>query len=334
MLNRYYDNFLNPRAVRSDDAKRWKSEADDPIRTPYAVDRDRILYSKAFRRLKHKTQVFIAPEGDHFISRLTHTLEVSQIARTIAKGLRLNEELCEAIALGHDLGHTPFGHAGEEALKEITGGSFTHARQSLRVIDKIENGGAGLNLTFQTRNGIALHSKGQGAIISSDNKMMPNTLEGQIVRIADIIAYTNHDTADAIRSSLITEEQLPLEVKELLGRTHSKRIATMVIDVIKSTTKNGYKQVTMSDNLLEALSLFRSFLYKTVYQHNEVKREAEKAKKIVKELFYYIYENEKTFLNKKDRMQAVVDYISGMTDQFAINYYKSCFIPKPWRENE
>ncbi|GMT43382.1 MAG: deoxyguanosinetriphosphate triphosphohydrolase-like protein [bacterium] len=331
MLNQCYEDFLNDKAARSIDAERIIKEQYDPVRTPYAVDRDRILYSKAFRRLKHKTQVFIAPEGDHFISRLTHTLEVSQIARTIARALKLNEELCEAIALGHDLGHTPFGHAGEEALNEITNGRFTHARQSLRVVDSIENNGSGLNLTLQVRNGIALHSKGTGHIIPSDKKMLPNTLEGQIVRISDLIAYANHDTADAIRSSLITEDQLPKEVKECLGITHSKRIAAMVIDIIDNTIKNDYKQIVMSEKVFEALKLFRTFLYKAVYHHNLVRNEAEKAKKIVKALFYYICECNKTASKTEDTTQSAVDYISGMTDQFAINYYKSCFIPKPWR---
>ncbi len=335
MLNCYYDQFLNINAAQSSDAKRKKKEPDDEIRTPYAVDRDRILYCKAFRRLKHKTQVFIAPKGDHFISRLTHTLEVSQIARTIARALKLNEELCEAIALGHDLGHTPFGHAGEESIREITGRQFTHARQSIRVVEYIEKNGKGLNLTKQVKEGIFLHSKGKGEIIPLDKNGLSCTLEGQIVRLADIIAYANHDTADAIRSSLIAEADLPDAVKSKLGVTHSQRIASMVIDIIHNTVENKYRQIVMSKERLDALVLFRDFLYKTVYNHPSVAKEAIKAKKIIKELFEYFYDHcSEVLCSSDDKMTNIIDYISGMTDQFAINCYKSIFIPNAWRTNE
>lgn len=335
MLNYYYDQFLNTNASKSSDAKRKKTETDDKIRTPYAVDRDRILYCKAFRRLKHKTQVFIAPQGDHFISRLTHTLEVSQIARTIARALKLNEELCEAIALGHDLGHTPFGHAGEQAIREVTGIKFTHARQSIRVVEYIEKSGKGLNLTRQVKDGIFLHSKGKGEIIPTGENEIPHTLEGQIVRLADIIAYTNHDTTDAIRSFLISEEDLPFAVKSNLGITHSQRIASMVTDIVYSTVANNYRQITMSKEKLDALTLFRTFLYKTVYNYPSVVKEATKAKKITEELFGYFYDHyPEVPYQTNDKITDIVDYISGMTDQFAINCYKSIFIPNAWRASE
>ncbi|HNX99013.1 MAG TPA: dNTP triphosphohydrolase, partial [Candidatus Aminicenantes bacterium] len=223
---------LDPLAARSVNATRMRREKNSPVRTEFQRDRDRILHSKAFRRLIHKTQVFFAPRGDHYRTRMTHTLELSQIARTIAKALGLNEDLTEAIALGHDLGHTPFGHTGEAVLDEICPQGFRHYEQSLRVVDRLENNGAGLNLTLEVRDGIVKHSKGQGPVVPADRSLLPLTLEGQIVRLADIIAYVNHDIDDALRARVIANEDIPASAQKRLGTTFAKRIDTIVIDAI------------------------------------------------------------------------------------------------------
>lgn len=296
---------------------------DCDLRTCYQRDRDRILHSKAFRRLNHKTQVFIAPEGDHYRTRLTHTLEVSQISRTIARSLGLNEDLSEAISLGHDLGHTPFGHVGEEALKEM-GLDFNHNEQSLRVVDKIEYEGKGLNLTYEVRDGILNHT---GDII-------PETLEGRIVRIADRIAYVNHDIDDAVRGGIIAEEDIPREAIDFFGRHHGIRINNMVQDLIKASLDTP--DIRMSESGWRILLELRQYLMNNVYSRSPAKSEDEKAKKIIKALYQHYLENpdrlpaEYKSENGDDLMVRVADYVSGMTDRYAIRIYENLFIPKAW----
>ena len=281
---------------------------------------DRILHSKSFRRLKHKTQAF-APEGDHFRTRLTHTLEVAQIARTIARALNLNEELTEAIALGHDLGHTPFGHAGEEILDAIVPGGFRHNEQSLRVVDVLEQQGRGLNLTEEVRDGILCHS----------GKQEPFTLEGQIVRIADRIAYINHDIDDAIRGGVISSEDLPSECIRILGSDHRSRINTMVIDLVQ--TSMGQGKIRMSDTVWEATNRLRDFLFQRVYIGSPAKAEEQKAKHLIKVLYEYYMEHPEALPVATDALHgnlslAVCDYIAGMTDRFAISQFRRLFLPK------
>ncbi|MFP4021304.1 MAG: deoxyguanosinetriphosphate triphosphohydrolase, partial [Halanaerobium sp.] len=289
-------------------------------------DRDRIIHSKAFRRLKHKTQVFIAPEGDHYRTRLTHTLEVSQIARTIARALKLNEDLVEAIALAHDLGHTPFGHAGEAALSEITGEDFHHNIQSLRVVDLLEkrsSGSRGLNLSIEVRDGILNHT--------GDNK--PKTLEGQIVRIADRVAYINHDIDDALRGGIISQSDLPSDAISILGKTHSQRIDVMVRDLIESSWQQ--QEIKRSAEVKSATKNLREFLFENVYIGSEGKSEEGKAKRLLKLLYEFFMDNleyipEEYLEFEKNHKQAVVDYIAGMTDRYAINLGRKFFIPTPW----
>ncbi len=323
---------LSEFAFLSSFAQREKKEAEDDIRTPFMRDRDRIIHCKSFRRLKHKTQVFFSPSGDHYRTRMTHTLEVSQIARTISKALRLNETLTEAIALGHDLGHTPFGHAGEDVLNKKTKKGFKHWIQSLRVVDVLEKNGSGLNLTNQVRDGILKHSKGKGDIIPKDKNRLAETLEGQVVRVSDIIAYVNHDIDDAVRAGIIKETDIPKEISDVLGGSHSKRIASMVKSVIYSTIENGYEFISMESEALGALNALRSFLFESVYYFESVQKEAKKSIKIISDLFDYFMENtneiEKRFSD--DDEIVVVDYISGMTDRFALDLYSKIFLPKPW----
>ncbi len=326
---------FHPGACLSAKSKgRQKREKQDPIRTCFQRDRDRIIHSKAFRRLKHKTQVFLAPKGDHYRTRLTHTLEVSQIARTIAKALRLNEDLTEAIALGHDLGHTPFGHAGEDILREIYPGGFKHYMQSLRVVDMLERNGKGLNLTFEVREGILHHSKGKGDIFSRRN--MSETLEGQIVRISDVIAYVNHDLDDSIRAGVLRKSGIPVRFLKI-GDTHSKRIDAMVKDVIYNTSKSDMKQIIMSDKMKKTTYDLRAYLYANVYESELSKGEFIKARKILLDLYnYYLEHTEEIFkefpkemVNEKERM--VCDFIAGMTDRFALMMYEQNFLPQPWK---
>ncbi len=323
---------LSEHACFSSYAVRLKSEQEDGIRTPFMRDRDRIIHCKSFRRLKHKTQVFFSPNSDHYRTRMTHTLEVSQIARTIAKALRLNETLTEAIALGHDLGHTPFGHAGEELLNKKSKSGFKHWVQSLRVVDVLEKDGAGLNLTNQVRDGILKHSKGKGDIIPKNKNKLAATLEGQIVRISDIIAYVNHDIDDAIRAGIIKQGDIPQNITAVLGDSHSKRIATMVKSVIYTTKRLDYEMIALDDDILNALNELRSFLFKYVYYFDSVIEEVEKSFKILGDLFDYFMENvdkiEKHYA--EDREKIVIDYISGMTDRYALNLYSKVFLPKPW----
>ena len=313
------------------------------IRTAFQRDRDRIVYSKAFRRLKHKTQVFLSPMGDHYRTRLTHTLEVAEISRTIARALRLNEDLAEAIALGHDLGHTPFGHAGETVLNEIVPGGFSHCRQSLRVVDVLENGGRGLNLTYEVRDGILKHSKGFGNIIPKEPGESAQTVEGRIVRIADVIAYLSHDLDDAIRSGVIKQSLVPEEVTLVLGDTHSSRISSMIKDVINTTrvTDKGI-ELDISHEMLKTMLGLRAFLYDNVYRAPQVHREFEKARKILFELYEYFIKNKDAFLRERKRLfeeerviedgrtlyeRHVCDFIAGMTDRYAQNLYTKIFLP-------
>ncbi len=331
--------LLSPKAVKAKFSKgRMRPEEECDIRTAFERDRDRIIHSKAFRRLKHKTQVFLAPRGDHYRTRLTHTLEVAQIARTIAGALRLNTTLTEAIALGHDLGHTPFGHAGEEVLNEILEGGFRHYEQSLRVVDHLEKEGAGLNLTYEVRMGILRHSKGRGPIDVEDDLF----LEAQVVRFSDIIAYVNHDLDDAIRAGIIKEEDLPKDIIKELGERHSKRIDTLIKSIVYTSQEINLERITMAPEKLKALEKLRDFLFEKVYFSPLVRKEFEKAKKVLLSLFefydknferieYLVKARELFPAEKKERL--IADYLSGMTDRFALYEYMEHFLPKPWGLN-
>lgn len=318
---------LSPWAARSRlSLGRSRAEPPCPWRTTFQRDRDRILYSNAFRRLKHKTQVFIAPLGDHYVTRLTHTLEVAQIARTIARALNLNEDLTEAIALGHDLGHTPFGHVGEDVLNELHG--FSHSQQSLRVVDVLENEGQGLNLSHEVRIGILSHSKPKEAMLVQGSN--EETLESQIVRLADSVAYINHDTADAIRAGLITEKDLPTEAVAILGSTTSQRINTMVADIVRSswaaTAKVSEERpfIQMSAPVLAAAEELRQFLFDKVYDVCARNKEAVQAREIVRLLYRHFINHPQALPQELSRRQeplerVTMDYIAGMTDRFAMH---------------
>ena len=322
---------LHPRAARSINSKRQREEKKSPVRTAFQRDRDRILHSKSFRRLKHKTQVFISPGGDHFRTRLTHTLEVSQIARTIARALNLNEDLTEAIGLGHDLGHTPFGHTGEKVLNELFDGVFKHYVQSLRVVDKLEHNGKGLNLTDEVRDGIVKHSKGQGSIIPKNKKRLPVTLEGQIVRISDIIAYVNHDIDDAIRAKMITQRDIPESTQKLLGKTFAKRIDTIVLDVIDQSLKNNLEFISISDEIYDEISGLRDFLFKTVYLVKESEEEIEKIRKIFSTIISHVRKDPGKYISPfpaEDSVdRRIMDFIAGMTDRYVMNLFKDITFP-------
>ncbi len=322
------EEALSPYAAKSKSSRgRLKWEEPCPIRTSFQRDRDRIIHSKAFRRLKHKTQVFIAPLGDHYVTRLTHTLEVSQIARTISRALNLNEDLAEAIALGHDLGHTPFGHMGEEVLNELYHGGFKHNEQSLRVVDLLEREGQGLNLTWEVRDGILNHSKGQAEILGEEWGDA-NTLEGQICKIADIVAYVNHDVEDAIRADIISHNDLPKPVAITLGYTHSRRINTLVCDIVNCSwpvSGNGNltnQTIGMSSEVLRATNLLRQFLFDKVYYPSLAGEEAVKAGRVLRLLYPHFLKHEdrlpREFASLPDNKERkVIDYIAGMTDQYA-----------------
>lgn len=317
---------------------RRSTEEPCPVRTAFQHDRDRILHCKAFRRLKHKTQVFLAPEGDHYRTRLTHTLEVSQIARTVARALALNEDLTEAIALGHDLGHTPFGHAGERVLDELSPNGFHHVRQSLRVVEVLEKEGAGLNLTFEVRDGILKHSKGQGPILGHDSSALATTLEGRIVRLADIVAYVNHDLDDALRAGLIEHRQIPVAITAVLGTSHSQRIGAMVRDMIEVSLAADGGVIGLSEPVVEAMTRLRDWLFANVYQARSVHDDFEKASRILRELFGFFVNNEEALVAHGGRRfsgdslhVSVVDFIAGMTDRYAINLYHRLFLPQPWK---
>ena len=297
-----------------------------PNRTEFQRDRDRILHSQSFRRLMHKTQVFLAPAGDHYRTRLTHTLEVTQIARIIARALRLNEDLTEAAALGHDLGHTPFGHAGETVMQECFSPDFTHYKQSLRVVEKLEKNGRGLNLTYEVRDGIVNHT----------GKNMASTLEGVIVKYADRIAYINHDIDDACRAGILTVNDIPKELREVLGDAHSTRINTMVTSIIEASADKD--AITMTKDIQEATDKLRSFLFENVYLNPVAKSEEIKAQEMLTQLFEYFVKHPDKMpglytrnLEEEGVSRCVCDYISGMTDRYAIELYNELFIPKMWR---
>ncbi|MCA1562721.1 MAG: deoxyguanosinetriphosphate triphosphohydrolase [Acidobacteria bacterium] len=328
---------LAPQAAKSADTRgRLRPEVEDAIRPAFQRDRDRIIHCKAFRRLKHKTQVFFAPTGDHYRTRLTHTLEVSQIARSIAKVLRLNEELTEAIALGHDLGHTPFGHAGERVLSDLIPGGFNHYEQSLRIVDVLEHDGQGLNLTWEVRDGIARHSKGKnGMPVGADAAHRASTLEGQIARVADIIAYVNHDIDDAVRAGILTHDSLPRDRVEVLGATSSERIGRMVTDVVVQTLAGGLGEVCMSGPMLDATVGLRSFLFEAVYENQIATAEFRKAAGVLGGLWDKIRERPAEFLDRRtveaEGLDAAArDFLAGMTDRFAVSLYEQLFVPKPW----
>src|SRR5256886_3280172 len=292
--------ILAPQAAKSARSRgRLRPEVEDDVRPAFQRDRDRIIHCKAFRRLTHKTQVFFAPAGDHYRTRLTHTLEVSQIARTIAKVLRLHEELTEAIALGHDLGHTPFGHAGERVIDSLMPGGFNHYEQSLRIVDRLENNGEGLNLTWEVRDGIAKHSKGKsGAPVGVAPELRASTIEGQIMRVADLIAYVNHDIDDATRAGLLTAENLPREPVAVLGSSSSARIATLVKDVVTETLAGGLAAIKMSERVLHAVLDLRAFLFDAVYENTTATAEFKKASGILTGLWEKVRETPKEFLDQ------------------------------------
>jgi len=325
------EKSLHPRAARSIDSSRKRKETPSGVRTEFQRDRDRILHSKSFRRLKHKTQVFISPEGDHFRTRLTHTLEVSQIARTIAKALNLNEDLAEAIALGHDLGHTPFGHMGEKVLSELAEKGFKHYEQSLRVVEKLEYDGAGLNLTKEVKEGILKHSKGLGEIIPGNDEGLPSTLEGQIVRISDIIAYVNHDLDDSIRAGILTRRSIPHSVNKKLGTDSAGRIDSIVTDIIHKTGEYDLKFITMSGDIYRELILLREFLYEKVYLRKESEGERNKIREILISLVENIRKDPVKYINmypeKDNADRRIIDFIAGMTDNYALNLFKSFVLP-------
>lgn len=320
---------LSPKAAFSDQSQGRpvpEEERPDDVRTCYQRDTDRIVHSKSFRRLMHKTQVFLLPEGDHYRTRMTHTLEMARIARTITRALGLNEDLAEAIALGHDLGHTPFGHAGEDALSEVMERPFRHNEQSLRVVDVLEKDGRGLNLTYEVRMGIVGHT----------GPKIPETLEGRIVRKSDQIAYINHDIDDATRAGILSDQDIPRSIARVLGDTHKERINTLVTDNICHTLETG--ELSMSPSVEEAMQDLRAFLFRTVYKNPVAKSEESKAKRIIQQLYRYYIENPdalpETFLPQLsfDGMeQTVADYIAGMTDKYAVDKYTQLFVPSSWQ---
>ena len=330
-------SILHAKACLSSQSRgRARPEREGEIRTCFQRDRDRIIHSKSFRRLKHKTQVFLAPRGDHYRTRLTHVLEVSQIARTIARALRLNEDLTEAIALGHDLGHTPFGHAGETILREIHPGGFDHYKQSLRVVDFLENSGNGLNLTHEVRNGIVTHSKGKGLIIPENSQDRAVTLEGQIVRVSDIFAYVNHDLDDALRAGVIKRTDIPKKIMKVLGDSHSRRIDTMVKDFIHQSMRARLKSLHMSEEISAATYALRDFLFDSVYESSKIINEFKKAQKVLRDLYtYYLEHIEEVYMHipkeeKVNKHRVVCDFIAGMTDRFALMTYEKLFLPQQW----
>lgn len=328
-LERQEHKRLNPLAAFADQSKgrpRYEEPREEDVRTCYQRDIDRIVHSKSFRRLMHKTQVFLQPEGDHYRTRMTHTLEVARIASTITRALGLNEDLAEAIAMGHDLGHTPFGHAGEVALTQCLGKPFRHNEQSLRVVDVLEKDGQGLNLTHEVRNGILCHT----------NDPWPNTLEGQIVRRSDQIAYVNHDIDDAIRAGILTNDDIPDAITDILGHSHSVRINTLVTDAIYTSREAG--TMCLSPNVEKALKDLRSFMFENVYRNPIAKAEESKAKAMLGKLFEYYIKNPEALpedfqpqLSFDGMERTVCDYIAGMTDNYAVDKYTEIFIPSGWQ---
>ena len=327
-LEKLEHQHLNPLAAFADESKgrlRPEEHRDTDVRTCYQRDVDRIVHSKAFRRLMHKTQVFLSPEGDHYRTRMTHTLEVTRISRTIALGLGLNVDLAEAIAMGHDLGHTPFGHAGEVALTECIGRPFRHNEQSLRVVDELENGGRGLNLTYEVRMGILGHT----------GSNIPETLEGQIVRRADRIAYVNHDIDDAVRAGILSASDIPREISVVLGETHGQRIDTLVWDMIQ--TSREAEAIYLSPKVEQALDELRTFMFENVYRNPVAKGEESKAKVMLKKMFEYYVSHPEALpedfhpqMSFEGMERTVCDYIAGMTDHYAVDKYTEIFIPTGW----
>ena len=328
-LERMEHEHLDKRAAFADES-RGRLHPEEPrnedVRTVFQRDTDKIVHSKAFRRLMHKTQVFLNPEGDHYRTRMTHTIEVSRIGRTIAKALHLNEDLAEAIAMGHDLGHTPFGHAGEVALTQATGKPFRHNEQSLRVVDVLENGGEGLNLTYEVRMGILGHT----------GDRIPETLEGRIVRWADRFAYVNHDIDDAIRAGILQNTDIPRSVLKVLGDTHSRRINTLVCDTITTSREAG--DILLSPKVEQALQELREFMFQNVYRNPIAKGQEQKAKGMLQRMYEYYYDHPEAIpedfqpqLSFDGMERTVCDYIAGMTDNYAVDKYAELFIPFAWQ---
>lgn len=345
------ERTLHPLAQKSKKSRgRSRAESSCPVRTVFQQDRDRILHCKAFRRLARKTQVFLNPQGDHYRTRITHTLEVAQIGRTIAKALLLNEDLTEAVALGHDLGHTPFGHAGEAVLRKLSRTGFKHSEQSLRVVDLLERRGQGLNLTEEVRDGIVRHSKGKGMILpcseqesgasSAFTPLMPATLEGQVVRIADIIAYANHDLDDAIRGQVLSPGDLPHGIVEVLGERSSDRIAFLVEDILSYTDLDSLGMVRMSPMALNALSSLRDFLWENLYENPVVHGQFSKARNIMEVLYDRFVNRPEEFFDtcwpdcpeplRSPVDRAVVDFLAGMTDPYVIRLFEEIYVPQSW----
>ena len=328
MLEREEHIRLDPRAAFSDCSKGRpipEERREDEVRTCYQRDVDRIIHSKSFRRLMHKTQVFLKPEGDHYRTRMTHTIEVARIGKSIARALRLNEDLTEAIAMGHDLGHTPFGHAGEAALSECMGTEFCHNEQSLRMVDVLEKNGDGLNLTYEVRMGILTHT----------GPKQPETLEARIVRYADQIAYVNHDIDDAIRAGILDNSDIPKELRECLGYLHKERINTVVCDIVANTRKTG--ELMMSEEIHRAHHALRDFMFNHVYRHPVAKGEEKKARAMLQRLFEYYMKHPEALpadflpqLSFGGMERTVCDYIAGMTDKYAVDKYSELFIPSGW----
>jgi len=333
------DRILAPAATRSATSdRRAVAEEPCPVRTAFQHDCHRIVSSKAFRRLRGKTQVFLWPQGDHYRTRLTHCMEVSQIARTLARALALNEDLAEAIALGHDLGHTPFGHAGEETMDRLVPGGFRHERQSLRVVERLENNGEGLNLTDVVKDGILRHSKGAGPILDVADDELPRTPEGQLVRLADLIAYVNHDLDDALRARVLDQSDIPRELLRALGRTHSDRLTRLVFEVVEHSRLDDKPRISMGEAAAAALEELRAFLYRNVYYNKEVHAEFHKAAGVIEHLWEH-------FVGDMDRFYSehwpgalrdgapeddVRDFLAGMTDAFAVNLHEQVFTPRRW----
>lgn len=327
-VEQWEKDYLSPYAALSVNSKgRLKPEEECDIRPVFQRDRDRIIHCKAFRRLKDKTQVFLTPEGDHYRTRLTHTLEVSQTARTIAKSLRLNEELVEAIALGHDLGHTPFGHAGERALNRVCPFGFVHSEQSVRTVDRLEKGGSGLNLTYEVRDGILNHQ----------TIGKPHTLERKVVRFSDKIAYIHHDMDDAVRAGILTEADVPQEIREVLGSSTTERLDHFIHDIV--TNSMDKNDIVMSDTVADAMKKIRQFMFEQVYKNPEAKAEEGKAEMLMETLYQHYLKNiddlPEEFLNLisegEPREKVVCDYVGAMSDRFAIAVYEEIYIPKSWQ---
>jgi len=338
MLEDLEERTLHPRAARAARSRgRERPEPDDDERPSFQRDRDRLVHTKAFRRLAGKTQVFLAPRGDHYRTRLTHTLEVAQVARSIARALRLNEMLVEAMVMGHDLGHTPFGHAGERILNDVVAGGFHHVIQSVRVVDVLENDGRGLNLTAEVRDGILRHSKGRGRVLLEGNAKAL-TLEAEIVRLADIIAYVNHDLDDALRAGLFAEADVPAAIRGVLGEGPTPRYRTLIRDVIRRSDVDGGGHIEMSPAVHEALLALRDFLYARVYENPIVHDEFVKAQRILRDLHGWCLEDMARLRERHGVVaregdtpeRTATDWLSGMTDRFAIGVWEAIFVPRPW----